>query len=125
MASWGEIIEVESHFDIDITRWQQNQKPGLPQDGAFYGPGAHTMDQIRFLLRPGRPGSRQAYDIRKRLRGNKANPTTTFEAQLFYGDLNSHRQNTAIWENRLSEILSFTVRKVVYSNTVSTSRKPA
>ena len=57
-------------------------KPGLPQDGAFYGLGLHTMDQIISLF--GRP-DHVAYDIRS-LR-NKANPDDTFEAQLFYGDL--------------------------------------
>ena len=57
-------------------------KPGLPQDGSFYGLGVHTMDQIISLF--GRP-DHVAYDIRS-LR-NKANPDDTFEAQLFYGDL--------------------------------------
>lgn len=56
--------------------------PGKPADGAFYGLGVHTMDQIISLF--GRP-DHVAYDIRS-LR-NKANPDDTFEAQLFYGDL--------------------------------------
>ena len=67
----GEIVEVGAET-----------KPGLPQDGAFYGLGVHTMDQIISLF--GRP-DHVAYDIRS-LR-NKANPDDTFEAQLFYGDL--------------------------------------
>ena len=66
----GEIVEVESHFDY--YRPVAETKPGLPQDGAFYGLGVHTMDQIISLF--GRPR-------------NKANPDDTFEAQLFYGDL--------------------------------------
>lgn len=76
----GEIVEVESHFDY--YRPVAETKPGLPQDGAFYGLGVHTMDQIISLF--GRP-DHVAYDIRS-LR-NKANPDDTFEAQLFYGDL--------------------------------------
>ena len=76
----GEIVEIESHFDN--YRPVDGGKPGLPQDGAFYGLGVHTMDQIISLF--GRP-DHVAYDIRS-LR-NKANPDDTFEAQLFYGDL--------------------------------------
>ncbi|HHG8770746.1 TPA: oxidoreductase [Raoultella planticola] len=76
----GEIVEVESHFDL--YRPVAETQPGLPQDGAFYGLGVHTMDQIISLF--GRP-DRVVYDIRS-LR-NKANPDDTFEAQLFYGDL--------------------------------------
>ena len=76
----GEIVEVESHFDY--YRPEAETKPGLPQDGAFYGLGVHTMDQIISLF--GRPDC-VAYDIRS-VR-NKANPDDTFEAQLFYGDL--------------------------------------
>ncbi|MGU3415285.1 oxidoreductase [Enterobacteriaceae bacterium C34A] len=76
----GELVEIESHFDM--YRPVAETKPGLPQDGAFYGLGVHTMDQIISLF--GRP-DHVAYDIRS-LR-NKANPDDTFEAQLFYGDL--------------------------------------
>ncbi|HKM98194.1 MAG TPA: oxidoreductase [Buttiauxella sp.] len=76
----GEIVEIESHFDM--YRPVAETKPGLPADGAFYGLGVHTMDQIISLF--GRP-DRVAYDIRS-VR-NKANPDDTFEAQLFYGDL--------------------------------------
>ncbi len=71
---------MESHFDY--YRPVAETKPGLPPDGAFYGLGVHTMDQIISLF--GRP-DHVAYDIRS-LR-NKANPDDTFEAQLFYGDL--------------------------------------
>lgn len=76
----GDIVEVESHFDY--FRPVAETKPGLPQDGAFYGLGVHTMDQIISLF--GRP-DHVAYDIRS-LR-NPANPDDTFEAQLFYGNL--------------------------------------
>lgn len=76
----GEIIEVESHFDY--YRPDAPTQPGRPQDGAFYGLGVHTMDQIISLF--GRP-DHAAYDIRS-LR-NPANPDDTFEAQLFYGNL--------------------------------------
>lgn len=76
----GKIVEVESHFDM--YRPKAETKPGLPADGAFYGLGVHTMDQIISLF--GRP-DHVAYDIRS-VR-NKANPDDTFEAQLFYGDM--------------------------------------
>ena len=76
----GQIVEIESHFDN--YRPVDGGKPGLPQDGVFYGLGVHTMDQIISLF--GRP-QQVSYDIRH-LR-NKANPDDTFEAQLFYGDL--------------------------------------
>ncbi|XXD07737.1 oxidoreductase [Klebsiella sp. R445] len=76
----GEIVEIESHFDN--YRPVDGGKPGLPQDGAFYGLGVHTMDQIISLF--GRP-DHVAYDIRS-VR-NKANPDDTFEAQLFYGTM--------------------------------------
>lgn len=76
----GGLVEIESHFDM--YRPVAETKPGLPQDGAFYGLGVHTMDQIISLF--GRP-DHVAYDIRS-VR-NKANPDDTFEAQLFYGDL--------------------------------------
>lgn len=76
----GDIIEIESHFDM--YRPVAETKPGLPADGAFYGLGVHTMDQIISLF--GRP-DHVAYDIRS-VR-NKANPDDTFEAQLFYGDM--------------------------------------
>ncbi len=76
----GDIVEIESHFDM--YRPAAETKPGLPADGAFYGLGVHTMDQIISLF--GRP-DHVAYDIRS-VR-NKANPDDTFEAQLFYSDM--------------------------------------
>lgn len=76
----GEIVEIESH--IDYFRPIAETKPGLPQDGMFFGLGVHTLDQVISLF--GRP-DHVSYDIRS-LR-NKANPDDTFEAQLFYGDL--------------------------------------
>lgn len=76
----GKIVEIESHFDM--YRPEAATNPGLPADGAFYGLGVHTMDQIISLY--GRPDF-VTYDIRS-VR-NKANPDDTFEAQLFYGDL--------------------------------------
>ncbi|MFK3663298.1 oxidoreductase [Scandinavium sp. NPDC088450] len=76
----GDIVEIESHFDM--YRPVAETKPGLPQDGAFYGLGVHTMDQIISLF--GRP-DHVSYDIRS-VR-NPANPDDTFEAQLFYGNL--------------------------------------
>ncbi|VFS62737.1 Uncharacterized oxidoreductase yhhX [Kluyvera cryocrescens] len=69
----GDIVEVESHFDY--FRPDAPTQPGRPQDGAFYGLGVHTMDQIISLF--GRP-DHAAYDIRS-LR-NQANPDDTFEA---------------------------------------------
>ncbi len=56
----GEIVEVESHFDY--YRPVAETKPGLPPDGAFYGLGVHTMDQIISLF--GRP-DHVTYDIRR------------------------------------------------------------
>lgn len=67
---------MESHFDY--YRPVAETKPGLPQDGAFYGLGVHTMDQIISLF--GRP-DHVAYDIRS-LR-NKANPTTPLKRSCF------------------------------------------
>lgn len=108
---------MESHFDY--YRPVAETKPGLPQDGAFYGLGVHTMDQIISLF--GRP-DHVAYDIRS-LR-NKANPDDTFEAQLFYGDLKAIVKTSHLRKSIIRN-LSFTVRKVRLLNMVSTSRKPA
>lgn len=80
VASWERLLKWKAILTI-TARWQKPNL-GLPQDGAFYGLGVHTMDQIISLF--GRP-DHVAYDIRS-LR-NKANPDDTFEAQLFYGDL--------------------------------------
>lgn len=76
----GRIVEVESHFDL--YRPDAPTQPGTAVDGAFYGLGVHTMDQIISLF--GRP-DRVAYDIRS-VR-NPLNPDDTFETQLFYGDM--------------------------------------
>lgn len=76
----GRIVEVESHFDL--YRPDAPTQPGKPVDGAFYGLGVHTMDQIISLF--GRP-DRVAYDIRS-VR-NPLNPDDTFETQLFYGEM--------------------------------------
>lgn len=76
----GRIVEVESHFDL--YRPDALTLRGTPVDGAFYGLGVHTMDQIISLF--GRP-DRVAYDIRS-VR-NPLNPDDTFEVQLFYGDM--------------------------------------
>lgn len=76
----GEIVEIESHFDM--FRPEAPTQPGQPQDGALYGLGVHTLDQIISLF--GRP-DHVAYDIRS-VR-NPLNPDDTFEAQLFYGNL--------------------------------------
>lgn len=76
----GDIVEVESHFDY--FRPDADPQPGGAFDGAFYGLGVHTLDQMLSLF--GRP-SHVAYHLRH-LR-QKANPDDTFEAQLFYGNL--------------------------------------
>lgn len=76
----GEIVELESHFDY--YRTDVAPAPGLPLDGAFFGLGVHTLDQMVALF--GRP-QHVSYDIRS-LR-NPTNPDDTFEAQLFYGCL--------------------------------------
>lgn len=77
----GEIVEIENHFDY--YRPVTETKPGLLQNGAFYGLVMNTMNQIISLF--GCPDHDVAYDIRG-LR-NKANPDDTLETQLFYGDL--------------------------------------
>ena len=89
LAQAKELFALAKSKGLTVTPYQNRRyrpvaetKPGLPQDGAFYGLGVHTMDQIISLF--GRP-DHVAYDIRS-LR-NKANPDDTFEAQLFYGDL--------------------------------------
>jgi predicted dehydrogenase len=112
----GEIVEVESHFDLSPGGGNQ---PGVPQDGTFYGLGVHTLDQIISLF--GRP-DHVAYDIRS-LR-NKANPDDTFEAQLFYGDLKAIVKTSHLVK-LTTRNLSSTGIKARLSNTVSTSRKPA
>lgn len=76
----GEIVEIESHFDY--FRPEADPAPGKHYNGAFYGLGVHTLDQMISLF--GRP-SHVAYDIRS-IR-QKQNPDDAFEAQLFYGDM--------------------------------------
>lgn len=76
----GEIVEVESHFDY--FRPDAETSPGSHFNGAFYGLGVHTLDQIISLF--GRP-QQVGYHLRQ-LR-NQANPDDTFEAQLYFDDL--------------------------------------
>lgn len=73
----GRIVEVESHFDY--FRPQAETAPGSHFNGAFYGLGVHTLDQIVSLF--GRP-QQVSYHLQK-LR-NPLNPDDTFEAQLYY-----------------------------------------
>ncbi len=76
----GDIVEIESHFDY--FRPEAQPQVNHPFNGAFYGLGIHTLDQMLALF--GRP-RQVAYDIRSlRL---KQNPDDTFEAQLYYDDL--------------------------------------
>lgn len=76
----GRIVEVESHFDL--FRPEVPTQPGTAMDGALFGLGVHTLDQMVSLF--GRP-DRVAYDIRS-VR-NPHNPDDTFEIQLFYGEM--------------------------------------
>ena len=76
----GDIIEVESHFDY--FRPEAESRPGSHFEGAFYGLGVHTLDQMISLF--GRP-QQVGYHLR-RLR-NSANPDDAFEAQLYFDDV--------------------------------------
>jgi len=76
----GDIVEVESHFDY--FRPEADVQPGGHFDGAFYGLGVHTLDQILSLF--GRP--QQVFYHLRHLR-QPTNPDDTFEAQLIYGDM--------------------------------------
>ncbi|WP_333494549.1 oxidoreductase [Kluyvera sp. CHPC 1.251] len=76
----GQIVEVESHFDY--FRPDAALQPGGHFDGAFYGLGVHTLDQILSLF--GRP--QQVFYHLRHLR-QPGNPDDTFEAQLFYGEM--------------------------------------
>lgn len=76
----GQIVEVESHFDY--FRPEAERQPGGNFDGAFYGLGVHTLDQILSLF--GRP--QQVFYHLRHLR-QPDNPDDTFEAQLFYGEM--------------------------------------
>ena len=75
----GDIVEVESHFDY--YRVDAPDFDGYYYDGAFYGLGVHTIDQMVSIF--GKPDA-VYYDIRC-LR-NPNNPDDTFEVNLFYGD---------------------------------------
>lgn len=55
----GEINEIETH--IDYYRPGSISKPGVKEEGSFYGLGIHTMDRMIALF--GRP-DKVAYDIR-------------------------------------------------------------
>jgi predicted dehydrogenase len=73
----GDIVELESHFD-----YFRNDYPdfnGKPSDGAFYGLGVHTIDQIISLF--GKPET-VYYDIRS-IR-NPSNPDDYYHVELFY-----------------------------------------
>lgn len=76
----GKIVEVESHFDY--FRPDVERQPGGHFDGAFYGLGVHTLDQMLALF--GRP--QQVYYHLRHLR-QPDNPDDTFEAQLIYGEM--------------------------------------
>ena len=76
----GDIVEIESHFDY--YRPEAEPQENHPFNGAFYGLGIHTLDQMLSLF--GRP-RQVAYDIRSLRRDG--NPDDIFETQLFYGDL--------------------------------------
>lgn len=73
----GNIIEIESHFDY--FRPEAELRRGGAFDGAFYGLGVHTLDQILSLF--GRP--QQVFCHLRHLR-QPENPDDAFEAQLFY-----------------------------------------
>lgn len=75
----GDIIEVESHFDY--YRPEYPDFNGEYYDGAFYGLGVHTIDQMISIFK--KP-DHVYYDIRT-LR-NSNNPDDTFEVNLFYKD---------------------------------------
>ncbi|WP_330984553.1 MULTISPECIES: oxidoreductase [Enterobacterales] len=76
----GKIVEVESHFDY--FRPEAERQPGDHFDGAFYGLGVHTLDQMLALF--GRP--QQVFYHLRHLR-QPDNPDDTFEAQLIYDDM--------------------------------------
>ncbi|WP_034912314.1 oxidoreductase [Erwinia sp. 9145] len=76
----GKIVEVESHFDY--FRPEAETSPGGHFNGAFYGLGVHTLDQIISLF--GRP-QQVGYHLQK-LR-NPLNPDDTFEVQLYFKEM--------------------------------------
>ncbi|WP_253381089.1 oxidoreductase [unidentified bacterial endosymbiont] len=73
----GDIVEIESHFDY--FRPQANTRPGSYFDGAWYGLGIHTVDQIIALL--GRPQQVGYHLLRQR---NPLNPDDAFDVRLYY-----------------------------------------
>ncbi|MET4655064.1 putative dehydrogenase [Exiguobacterium sp. PvP048] len=76
----GRLVEVVSHFDL----YRPDAAPAIPrpENGALYGLGVHTIDQIVALF--GKP-DRVGYDIRTvRLAGN---PDDTFALDFYYPDL--------------------------------------
>ncbi|MGU0042710.1 hypothetical protein ACVXHA_04215 [Escherichia coli] len=96
VASWGEIVEVESHFDY----YRPVQRSNWAAAGwRVLWPWCAYDDEIISLF--GRPDY-VAYDIRS-LR-NKANPDDTFEGAIRSWRPESHCQNQPSGENRLSEI---------------------
>lgn len=73
----GEIVEIESHFDY--FRPASETCPGSYFDGAFYGLGVHTLDQIIALL--GRP-QQVGYHLQRQR--NPLNPDDAFTVHLYY-----------------------------------------
>ncbi|WP_217077826.1 oxidoreductase [Clostridium baratii] len=73
----GDLVELESHFDY--YRKDLVKIDGSPYDGAFYGLGVHTIDQIVSIF--GKP-DKVTYDIRSiRVKGN---PDDYYEVCMFY-----------------------------------------
>lgn len=75
----GKVVEIESHFDYYRTEYPTFE--GKKTDGAFFGLGVHTIDQMIYLF--GKP-NKVYYDIRT-LR-NKENPDDYYHIELFYND---------------------------------------
>jgi predicted dehydrogenase len=73
----GDIVEVESH--MDYYRPEAPTSPGQFYDGAFYGLGVHTLDQIVSLF--GKPENAY-FDIRS-IR-NPENPDDYYHVELIY-----------------------------------------
>lgn len=73
----GDLVELESHFDY--YRKDLVKIDGSAYDGAFYGLGVHTIDQIVSIF--GKP-DKVTYDIRSiRVKGN---PDDYYELCMFY-----------------------------------------
>ncbi|PLT28793.1 oxidoreductase [Peribacillus deserti] len=73
----GDIVEMESHFDYFRPDYPDNH--GKKTDGAFYGLGVHTIDQIISLF--GRPD--KVYTDIRPVR-NPNNPDDYYHVELFY-----------------------------------------